>query len=117
MELGLLESSQIRPLKWTALKVSSQVDRRSAVNPRQARALLEAVRARQPSRLTRHHATAFPGSRRSWVHDPAVCLPVPGRPGSGRRLAGSLIPDRTPWSAIGSSSKRGMTCRWGWSPP
>ena len=50
-------------------------------------------------------------------HDPAMCLPVPGRHGSGRRLAGSLIPDRTPWPAIGSSSKRGMTCRWGWSPP
>jgi len=29
--------------------VSSQVDRRSVVNPRQARALLEAVRAQQPS--------------------------------------------------------------------
>jgi integrase len=30
-------------------KVSSQVDRRSVVNPRQARALLGAVRAQQPS--------------------------------------------------------------------
>ena len=29
--------------------MSSQVDRRSVVNPRQARALLEAVRAQQPS--------------------------------------------------------------------
>ena len=47
----------------------------------------------------------------------AMCLPVPGRHGSGRRFAGSLIPDRTPWPDIGSSSKRGMTCRWGWSPP
>jgi hypothetical protein len=27
----------------------------------------------------------------------AMCLPVPGRRGSGRLLAGSLIPDRTPW--------------------
>jgi hypothetical protein len=60
--------------------------------------------------------SAFLGSRRSCFHDPALCLPVPGRHGSGRRLAGSLIPDRTPWSAIGSSSKRGMICRWGWSP-
>jgi hypothetical protein len=48
---------------------------------------------------------------------PAMCLPVPGCHGSARRLAGSLIPERTPWSAIGSSSKRGMTCRWQWSPP
>ena len=48
---------------------------------------------------------------RSARPDPIMCLPVPGRHGSGRRFAGSLIPDRTPWSDIGSSSKRGMTCR------
>jgi len=49
VELGLLGTNPIRALKWTAPKVSSQVDRRSVVNPRQARALLEAVRAQQPS--------------------------------------------------------------------
>jgi integrase len=49
IELGLLDANPIRTLKWTAPKVSSQVDRRSVVNPRQARALLEAVRAQQPS--------------------------------------------------------------------
>jgi integrase len=49
VELGLLETNPIRRIKWTAPKVSSQVDRRSVVNPRQARALLEAVRAQQPS--------------------------------------------------------------------
>lgn len=49
IELGLLDTNPIRTLKWTAPKVSSQVDRRSVVNPRQARALLEAVRAQQPS--------------------------------------------------------------------
>jgi hypothetical protein len=49
VELGLLETNPIRVLKWTAPKVSSQVDRRSVVNPRQARALLDAVRAQQPS--------------------------------------------------------------------
>jgi integrase len=49
VELGLLDTNPIRALKWTAPKVSSQVDRRSVVNPRQARALLEAVRAQQPS--------------------------------------------------------------------
>jgi integrase len=49
VELGLLETNPIRVLKWTAPKVSSQVDRRSVVNPRQARVLLEAVRAQQPS--------------------------------------------------------------------
>src|SRR5215472_467330 len=42
VELGLLEANPIRVLKWTAPKVSGQVDRRSVVNPRQARALLEA---------------------------------------------------------------------------
>ena len=45
IELGLLETNPVRALKWTAPKVSSQVDRRSVVNPRQARALLDAVRA------------------------------------------------------------------------
>jgi integrase len=49
VELGLLDANPIRTLKWTAPKVSSQVDRRSVVNPLQARALLEAVRAQQPS--------------------------------------------------------------------
>ncbi len=49
VELGLLETNPIRGLKWTAPKVSSQVDRRNVVNPRQAQALLEAVRAQQPS--------------------------------------------------------------------
>ena len=49
IELGLLETNSIRRIKWTAPKVSSQVDRRSVVNPRQARALFEAVRAQRPS--------------------------------------------------------------------
>jgi hypothetical protein len=37
IELGLLEMNPIRRIKWTMPKVSSQVDRRSVVNPRQAR--------------------------------------------------------------------------------
>jgi integrase len=49
VERGLLATNPIRVLKWTAPKVSSQVDRRSVVNPQQARALLEAVRAQHPS--------------------------------------------------------------------
>ncbi len=49
IELGLLHTNPIRALKWTAPKVSSQVDQRSVVNPRQARALLAAVQAQQPS--------------------------------------------------------------------
>lgn len=49
VELGLLETNPIRAIKWAAPKVSSQVDRRSVVNPRQARSLLDAVRAQQPS--------------------------------------------------------------------
>jgi len=49
IEVGLLETNPIRALKWTAPKVSSQVDRRSVVNPSQARALLAAVRAQHPS--------------------------------------------------------------------
>ena len=58
VELRLLDSNPIRALKWTPPKVSSQVDRRSVVNPRQARSLLEAVRASQAGparRLLRGH--------------------------------------------------------------
>ena len=49
VERSLLETNPIRVLKWTAPRVSSQVDRRSVVNPHQARALLAAVRVQQPS--------------------------------------------------------------------
>jgi integrase len=49
VELGLLDVNPIRAIKWAAAKVSSQVDRRSVVNPRQARAPLDAVHAQQPS--------------------------------------------------------------------
>jgi integrase len=49
VELGHLDTNPIRALKWTAPKVSSHIDRRSVVNPRQARSLLDAVRAQQPS--------------------------------------------------------------------
>jgi hypothetical protein len=49
IERGLLETNPVRALKWTAPKVSGQVDRRSVVNPRQARALLDAVRAQLPA--------------------------------------------------------------------
>jgi len=49
VELGLLDTNSIRAIKWAMPKVSSQVDRRSVVNPHQARALLEAVRVQQPS--------------------------------------------------------------------
>jgi integrase len=49
VELKLLSSNPIRALKWTAPRVSGQVDRRCVVNPHQARALLDSVRVQQPS--------------------------------------------------------------------
>src|SRR5215831_4007727 len=49
IERGLLATNPVRALRWTSPKVSGQVDRRSVVNPHQARALLDAVRAQQPS--------------------------------------------------------------------
>lgn len=50
-ELGTIDvaTNPIRALKWKAPRTSGTVDRRSVVNPRQARALLAAVRAQQPS--------------------------------------------------------------------
>src|SRR5262249_8842765 len=49
IDQGLRQTNPVRTLKWTAPKVSGQVDRRSVVNAHQARALLDAVRAQQPS--------------------------------------------------------------------
>ena len=50
VELGVLDIDPIRALKWTAPRVSGEVDRRCSVaNPGQARTLLDAVRAQQPS--------------------------------------------------------------------
>ena len=49
VELNLLTVNPIRSVKWKAPKTSSEVDRRCVVNPRQARALLGAVRAQRPS--------------------------------------------------------------------
>lgn len=48
-ELGVITVNPIRSLKWKPPKVSSEVDRRCVVNPRQAEALLEAVRGYRPS--------------------------------------------------------------------
>ena len=70
---GLLDTNPIRALKWTAPKVSSQVDRRCVVNPRQARALLDAVRAQQPSgpRLVAFFAVMYyAGLRPEEAHQP-----------------------------------------------
>jgi integrase len=48
-ELKILTDNPIRSLKWKAPKVSSAVDRRCVVNPRQGRALLAAICKQQPS--------------------------------------------------------------------
>jgi integrase len=49
VEIGLLTKNPIKFIKWAAPKTSSAVDRRSVVNPTQARRLLNAVRAQKPS--------------------------------------------------------------------
>ena len=52
IELGLLDTNPIKTIKWRSLTTASttrEVDRRSVVNHRQARALLDAVRRQQPS--------------------------------------------------------------------
>lgn len=48
-ELKLLEANPIGTLKWRRSKASTMIDRRSVVNPRQARALLDAVKKQEPS--------------------------------------------------------------------
>ena len=61
VERKLLSANPIKAVKWTAPKTSHQVDRRSVVNPRQARRLLAAVRAQKPSgeRLTVFFAVMY----------------------------------------------------------
>lgn len=51
VEPELLETTSIKAIKWglAATGTTREVDRRSVVNHRQARALLEAVKAQQPS--------------------------------------------------------------------
>jgi integrase len=49
VELKLIGQNPIRNLKWRAPKIAVEVDRHVVVNPRQARLLLEAVRAQCPS--------------------------------------------------------------------
>jgi len=52
VEIELLDINPIKAIKWRAPTTSTtrEVDRRSVVNHRQARALLDAVKAQQPSR-------------------------------------------------------------------
>src|SRR5262249_3462592 len=102
IELGLLEMNPIRRIKWTMPKVSSQVDRRSVVNPHQARALLEAVRAQRPSgpRLVAFFAAMYyaglpPEEAINLSRDNGI-LPPPDRPdedGWGELHIRSATPD------------------------
>ena len=113
VELGLLETNPIRALKWTAPKVSSQVDRRSVVNPRQARALLEAVRAQRPSgpRLVTFFAVMYYAGLRPEeainLGGDNVILPPQGRPDDedwGELHIRSATPDAgSEWTDDGSA--------------
>jgi hypothetical protein len=49
IERGLLDANPVRMLKWTAPRVSGQVDRRSMVNPGQARACSMLCRPSNPT--------------------------------------------------------------------
>jgi integrase len=49
VELGLLDSNPVKNIRWRAPRTTPEVDRRVVINPSQARALLEAVRAQKPS--------------------------------------------------------------------
>ena len=116
VELGLLGTNPIRTLKWKAPMVSSQVDRRSVVNPRQARALLEAVRIQQQSgpRLVAFFAVMYYTGLRleeaiNLMAD-NVILPPPGRPADedwGEVHIRSATPDAGgEWTGDGSARER-----------
>jgi integrase len=88
IELELLDTNPIRRLKWAPAQtsVSREVDRRSVVNHRQARSLLEAVSKQQPSgaRLVAffalmYYAALRPEEAVNVRHD-NVSLPSPSAP-------------------------------------
>jgi integrase len=49
VELGLLDINPVKDLRWTTPRASQAIDPRRVINPGQARALLAAVDAQQPS--------------------------------------------------------------------
>ena len=49
VELRILGTNPIKAVKWAAPKTTQEVDRRSVINPAQARRLLDAVRGQLPS--------------------------------------------------------------------
>jgi integrase len=111
IELGLLEMNPIRRIKWTMPKVSDRVDRRSVVNPRQARALLEAVRTQEPSgpRLVTFFAVMYYAGLRPEetinLSRDNVILPPRDRPGDdwGELHIRSATPDAgREWTDDGS---------------
>lgn len=126
IERGLLDTNPIRVLKWTTPKVSSQVDRRSVVNPRQARALLAAVRAQQPSgpRLVAFFAVMYYAGLRPeeainlrqdnlvfppcvWDEENQQCQDPPDDQDWGELHLRSATPDAgSEWTDDGSSRER-----------
>jgi len=123
--VGLLETNPIWALKRTTPKVSSRVDRRSVVNPRQARALLGAVRAQQPSgpRLVAFFAVMYyaglrPEEAINLAADNVILLPqvwdedsqqwhAPGEEDWGELHIRSATPDAgSEWTDDGSPRER-----------
>jgi len=113
IELGPLETNPVRVLKWTAPKVSSQVDRRSVVNPRQARALLDGVRSQQPSgpRLVALFAVMYYAGLRPEeainLGRDNIILPLPGL---GRGQPAVARPSRRGRLGRASPSQRHARC-------
>jgi integrase len=61
VELRQLDHNPVEKIKWKAPKTSAEVDRRCVVSPGQARKLLDAVRAQEPSgpRLAAFYAVMY----------------------------------------------------------
>ncbi|WP_158842918.1 tyrosine-type recombinase/integrase [Saccharothrix deserti] len=89
VELKLLDKNPIPALKWKVPKPPKAIDKRTVVNPTQARQLLDAVRVQQPSgpRLVAYFATMYYSAAR------------PGEAVNLRRQD-VLIPDAT-WDESG----------------
>ena len=107
--VGLLETNPIWALKRTTPKVSSRVDRRSVVNPRQARALLGAVRAQQPSgpRLVAFFAVMYYAGLRpeEAINLAADNVILPRRSGTRTASSGTLPARRTGESCTSAAQR------------
>jgi hypothetical protein len=117
VELDLFESNPIDKMQWTAPEHTDVVDRRVVANPKQARALLAAVRDIYPALEAFFGCLYFSGLRPSEaarLDEDACLLPVTDDAWGELLLAGSTQHAGSAWTDSGEA--RDFRYWAGWSP-